>query len=331
VAHIEVVEAASAAEARAALERRSPDAIVLDVGLPDGNGVSFTRELRARPNPPGVLLLTGSDIEVAEARAAGAEALLRKPFSPLELLDKVYRAAGTHTGSRPLAAVWRAQADDQLLLYASDLRRLLEVERRQHEALGRAHRETLNALANALESRDTGTAAHSLRVQRYASEIAAVAEPALLADPSVEYGFLLHDIGKIGIPDQLLRKPGRLTTGERHVMQKHAPIGASILAQVGLLQKQGLGIVRHHHERWDGHGYPDRLKGDEIPIAARVFAVADALDAITSNRPYRKAQPWQTAVEEIRAQAGDQFDPDVVTSFLARQDELRHIHQQLAA
>jgi HD-GYP domain-containing protein (c-di-GMP phosphodiesterase class II) len=114
-------------------------------------------------------------------------------------------------------------------------------------------------------------------------------------------------------------------------MQMHAPIGAGILAEVGLLAGEGLGIVRHHHERWDGAGYPDGLAGEEIPLAARIFAVADALDAITSDRPYRKAQPWSTAVEEIAAQRGRQFDPQIVDAFAEREPMLRRLHQEVAA
>jgi ribonuclease P protein subunit RPR2 len=333
IAELEVTEAATAAEARAAIARRPPDAIVLDVELPDLDGLTLTKELRAESATAkiGIVLLTGGETEAAAARAAGADALVQKPFSPLELLEKVRRVAGAATGSRALAAIRAAHGDDQLLLYAGDLRRLLDVERRQRHALGRAYRETLGALANALETRDTGTAAHSIRVQRYASEIARAVEPGLLDDPSLEYGFLLHDIGKIGIPDQVLRKPGKLSPGEWRLMQMHAPIGAGILAEVGLLAGEGLGVVRHHHERWDGAGYPDGLAGEAIPLAARIFAVADALDAITSDRPYRKAQPWSTAVEEIAAQRGRQFDPQIVDAFREREPMLLRLHENVAA
>jgi len=335
IAEVEVAEAANVAAARAAIAERRPDVVVLDVQLPDSDGLTLTRELRAdkAADGIGIVLLTGGETDSGEARMAGADALVRKPFSPLELLDKVRRVAGAAgtPGTLPAATARRATLDDQLLLYAGDLRRLLDVERRQRHALGRAYRETLGALANALETRDTGTAAHSVRVQRYASEIARAVEPALLEDPSVEYGFLLHDIGKIGIPDQVLRKPGKLTSGEWQLMQTHAPLGAGILADVRLLRGEGLGVVRHHHEHWDGSGYPDRLVGEAIPLAARVFAVADAVDAITTDRPYRKAQPWSVAVAEIEAQSGRQFDPGIVEAFLARERSLRHLHREAAA
>ena len=215
----------------------------------------------------------------------------QKPFSPLELLAAVERIAGEPASAARLApAAERPQ--DQLLLYASDLRTLLETERRQRRALEHTYRETLGALASALESKDTGTSAHSLRVSRYATELARAAAPELLADASLEYGFLLHD---------------------------------------ALLQGEGLAVVRHHHERWDGQGYPDTLAEAAIPLGARIFAVADALDAITSRRPYRPARSWDEAIAEIDAGAGRQFDPTIVEAFRRHERSLRRLHHQLVA
>ncbi len=174
-------------------------------------------------------------------------------------------------------------------LYAQDLRHLLELERGQRALLQHAYRQTVGALAAALESKDIGTGAHSHRVLRYATELARAVDPSLLEEPSVEYGFLLHDIGKIGIPDHILRKRGPLTSSERSLLETHTVLGEQMLAGVPLLSGSGLRIVRSHHERWDGDGYPDRLAANAIPLGARVFAVADTLDAMTSDRPYRKA------------------------------------------
>jgi HD-GYP domain-containing protein (c-di-GMP phosphodiesterase class II) len=150
-------------------------------------------------------------------------------------------------------------------------------------------------------------------------------------DPSIEYGFLLHDVGKIGIPDRILQKPGPLTDEERRQMQTHTVIGEQMLGGVAFLQGEGLQIVRSHHERWDGRGYPDRLAGGDIPLAARVFAVADTLDAMTSNRPYRRALRWDAAHDEIVAQAGKQFDPEVVDAFRQQEDTLREVRRELTA
>jgi HD-GYP domain-containing protein (c-di-GMP phosphodiesterase class II) len=168
-------------------------------------------------------------------------------------------------------------------------------------------------------------------VLRYATEIARAAAPELLDDPSLAYGFLLHDVGKIGIPDHILKKPGPLTEQERRIMQTHARVGAQILAPIELLRGEGLAIVRHHHERWDGGGYPDGLADEAIPLGARIFAVADTLDALTSERPYRHAGPWEDAVGEIDAEAGRQFDPVVVEAFRETEPKLYRIHRELAA
>jgi ribonuclease P protein subunit RPR2 len=319
-----VEEVGDAAAARAAISRRKPDVIVLDVGLPGIDGLSFARELKADPatSEIGIVLLTGGFVANSVGERAGAAAVVRKPFSPLDLLAAVERAAGG--GQHPLLAeAMPRPRDDQLLLYADDVRRLLEVERRQRRALERTYNETLRALTNALESRDWHTGEHSARVQRYAIELTRVVAPELLEDPSVPFGYLLHDIGKVGIPDVILQKPGPLTASERSVMEQHTTLGAEILDGVGLLDGNGIDVVRHHHERWDGNGYPDKLAGKEIPLCARIFAVADALDAMTSDRPYRPAGPWASAVAEIERCSGAQFEPSIVDAFLRAEPLLR--------
>ena len=330
---IEIDEAGTAAEAMAAIAARAPDVVVLDIGLPGEDGISLCRRLKEDPATSwiGIVLLTGADgVAEQSAREAGADVFLRKPFSPLELLNIVeHLAGGLYDG--PFSSGVAAEADEQLLLYATDLRRLLEIERGRRELLQRTYRQTMAALAGALESKDLGTASHSQRVQRYATELAQAIEPALLHDPSVEYGFLLHDVGKIGIPDHVLQKRGPLNVAEQQLMRTHTVLGEQLLVDVDLLHGDGLRVVRGHHERWDGHGYPDGLAGREIPLAARIFAVADTLDAITSDRPYREARSWQDAAAEIRLERGRQFDPDVVDAFCAYELTLRGIRRELAA
>jgi response regulator RpfG family c-di-GMP phosphodiesterase len=327
-----VDEAGDAAEAAAAIAKRTPDVIVLDVGLPGMDGITFARTLREAPETAaiGIVMLTGADVEEEAGAQAGVAAVVRKPFSPLELLAAVERASGATPAPLISEAVETDRAD-QLLLYAEDVRRLLEVERRQRKTLERSYRETLGALANALESRDFGTGAHSIRVQRYAWELTAMVAPELLSDPSVEFGYLLHDIGKIGIPDRVLSKPGPLTPDERFLMETHTTLGAQIVAGVGLLDGNGIEIVRHHHERWDGQGYPDGIAGDDIPLSARVFAVADALDAMTSDRPYRPSGDWAAACAEIEAGAGTQFDPAIVAAFRKYEPALHALYLRSAA
>jgi ribonuclease P protein subunit RPR2 len=221
--------------------------------------------------------------------------------------------------------------DEQLELSPDDLRRLVEIERGQRLLLQNAYEETVVALARALESKDSGTGAHSQRVQRYALELADAVAPDLLGDESAEHGFLLHDVGKIGIPDRVLRKPGPLDPDERRLMETHTLVGERMLSDLALLRGEGLRVVRSHHERWDGSGYPDQLAGDEIPIGARVFAVADTLDALTNDRPYRAAGSWADAAELIVSEAGGQFDPNVVEAFEAREQALRALQLEFAA
>jgi len=169
-------------------------------------------------------------------------------------------------------------------------------------------------------------------VQSYATALArVVGEEAVVHDPSTPYGFLLHDVGKIGIPDGILQKPGPLSAAERRRMQTHTVLGEAMLAGVAFLKGEGLKIVRSHHERWDGRGYPDGLVADEIPLGARIFAVADALDAMTSHRPYRRAMSWKTARTEILDQRKRQFDPEVVDAFVKAEGDLRTIRRELAA
>jgi HD-GYP domain-containing protein (c-di-GMP phosphodiesterase class II) len=225
----------------------------------------------------------------------------------------------------PFRAGKNKDPEEQLLLYARDLRHLLDLERGQRLLVQEAYRETVAALASALETKDTGTRAHSQRVQHYAIELARTMEPNLVVDPSAEYGFLLHDVGKIGIPDRVLRKRGPLSEQERRLMQTHTILGEQMLGSVAFLRGPGLDIVRSHHERWDGGGYPDGMVGNEIPLPARIFAVADTLDAMTSDRPYRHALPWQQARDEIRGERAKQFDPDVVDAFEECEPALREI------
>jgi cyclic di-GMP phosphodiesterase len=138
--------------------------------------------------------------------------------------------------------------------------------------------------------------------------------------PQIEFGFLLHDVGKVGVPDAILFKPGSLSQDEFALIAQHPVIGSEILRDVDFLGEGKL-VVRHHHERWDGTGYPDQLAGDDIPLAARVFAVADALDALTTDRPYRRGTRFASAREEIRNHAGSQFDPAIVAAFDTIPDE----------
>ena len=328
---IDVDEAEDARAAERAIAVSPPDVVVLDVTMPGMSGLDFCRQLKTDPATDGiaVVILSGSDGGTAQAaEEAGADAAVRKPFSPLQLLAVVEQLAGSRYGV-PFRSARSDDPQEQLLLYAHDLRHILEIEKGQRSLVQSAYRETVAALASALESKDTGTRQHSQRVQHYALELARAVDPELLEDPSTEYGFLLHDVGKIGIPDRILQKPKPLTQAEERLMRTHTVLGEQVLSGVAFFHGEGLRIVRSHHERWDGGGYPDGLAGTAIPLAARVFAVADALDAITSDRPYRRARRWVDAGRELIQQSGKQFDPEVVRGFVASEARLRAVRDKL--
>ncbi len=325
----ELEEVASAEEAGEAARFWRPSVVLLDVTLPGMDGLAFTRQLLRQPvyGNPTVILLTGADLTTAEARAAGAHAMLRKPFSPLQLIRLIDEL------EEPPAELLVGESEpdaEQLLVYARDLSRIIEVERAQRRALQHAYRQTVAALADALEAKDPQTGRHAQRVQHYALALTEGVDPGLLDDPSLEYGFLLHDVGKIGVPNQILEKRGPLTGDEWQLIHAHPTIGAQILGDVSLLQGNGIDVVRCHHERWDGNGYPDGLAGEEIPLGARIFALADTLDAMTSDRPYRRALSWERATDEILGQTGQQFDPQVVKAFSVRERRLRRIFAELS-
>jgi response regulator RpfG family c-di-GMP phosphodiesterase len=329
LAHIRVQEADSAIAATRVIDTRQPDVLVLDVAMPVVDGLDFCRSLKADPATRGIpiLLLTGSEVSEETVGAVGADAFLSKPFSPLALLAIVERLGEQATLDRPFRSA--ARKAEQLLLYAQDFRRLVEIERAQKTLLEEASRDTVVALARALESKDGLTGAHSERVRQYATKLARVVNTSALEEPTLEYGFILHDIGKIGIPDRILRKRDPLTTAERRLLETHTILGEQMIGDAALLRGEGARVVRSHHERWDGSGYPDGLSGSEIPLGARIFSVADALDAMTSDRPYRRARRWSDAVAEIAAQSGKQFDPLVVTAFRDSELELRSVYDAL--
>jgi len=214
-----------------------------------------------------------------------------------------------------------AARQHQLERYAADLREIFKQERARAQELRRSYRATVRALSNAVEARDSYTGRHAERVTAYGMELARTIGLAIEETPQIEFGFLLHDIGKVAVPDSILFKPGSLSASEREQIARHPVVGVEILRDVEFLGEGKL-IVRHHHERWDGTGYPDRLAGEEIPLPARVFAVADALDALTSDRPYRAATDWRRAREEIHRSSGTQFDPTVIEAYDLIPDEV---------
>ncbi len=200
------------------------------------------------------------------------------------------------------------RSSKQIVAQATALRGALAETERTYDA-------TLAALSSALDVRDTETEGHARRVVRYMELIAEVLAVPTEQHATLRRGALLHDIGKIGVPDHILRKPGALTDSEWTTMRTHPDLGAKIIANIPFLEEVAV-IIRAHHERWDGHGYPEGLVGEGIPLGARIFAVADSFDAMTSDRPYRRGRQLDEALAEIERCSGTQFDPAVVRAFL---------------
>jgi ribonuclease P protein subunit RPR2 len=314
---LDVVTAHHVIEAEKRIADRLPDVIVLDIGLPGIDGVFYCERLREslRTRRLPIIAISGSEEAGRRARLAGANAVLIKPLEPLHLLatvDKLCAVEGDESSAGGASA---------------DILRLIEIGQRQHELLTDTYRQILEALLDALESRDSETSAHSRRVSAYATRLTLELDPSLLDDPTLEWGFLLHDIGKIGIPDQVLLKPGPLDPSERRCIEKHPVIGHRMVGHIPFVQGRGIEVIRSHHERWDGLGYPDGLEGDRIPVAARIFSVADALDAMTDARPYREPLRWSDAVDEIVRMRGTQFDPDVVDALVGAEPDLKTSHE----
>ena len=215
--------------------------------------------------------------------------------------------------SDALEAQLRVFAGEIGTLYRSQKERAEQLE----DALGAlktAYLETIRSFAFVVEAKDAYTGQHLERCRAYG--VALMEELGVAGDhPDAEYGFLLHDAGKVGVPERILSKPGPLTAAEWRIMRTHPVIGFQMLENIPFMTTAAE-IVRCHHEMFDGSGYPERLKGEEIPLPARAFSIVDAYDAMTTDRPYRSAMPAERAAEELARMAGTQFDPDVVATFL---------------
>ena len=277
------------------------DVCLVDYRLGAESGIDLVRELVAGGHPMPVILLTGHDdreIDVKAAQAGAADFLVKGDVSAALLERTIRYAIRTHAAAR---------------------------------ALHDSYRTTVRALAAALELRDDQTGAHAARVTELALRLTERVAPELSADQELEFGFLLHDIGKIGVPDAIVLKPGPLTPDEMRRMRGHVLQGQQIIAKIPYLNGLARDVVSAHHEHYDGNGYPRGLRGEQIPLAARIFTVVDAFDAMTNDRPYRLALSMQRALHEIKTMADTQFDPTVVEAFAALIEEQNTTPEQLAA
>src|SRR5882762_6652540 len=304
----ECAEAASAEEALAQLRETNYELVISDITMSGMTGLEMIPHVKVASPDTVIVMISGMQtIESAiNALRLGAFDYLMKPFDLRQAEAAVARALEHHE----LVAAKRR--------YENHLEELVEQRTAELDqaldSLENAYRTTLQALTAALETRDAETHGHSERVVTFSLRLGreyGLSGPEMKA---LEFGSLLHDIGKIGVPDAILRKPAKLTDEEWVRMREHPLHGQQILRGIDFL-KHSARVVAQHHEKWDGSGYPLGLRGEEIDICARIFAVADAYDAITSDRVYRRGKPYEAAAEELDLWAGRQFDADVVAAF----------------
>jgi len=322
--------APGAEEALRFLDQCDYQLVLTDIAMPGRNGLELLSEIIATKPMAVVIVISGSqNIEHAiEALRRGAFDYVTKPFA-LEEVEMAVERALKHQALLEANRRYEQHLEELVETRASQFRQMNATVNAMFEDLYLNYRATLRALASALEARDAETEGHSKRVVAYCLKLGqhmALSDREMVA---LEHGALLHDIGKIGTPDAILLKAGALSPEEWQVMRRHIPQGAEILRGIEFL-KDATPVVTQHHEKWDGSGYPWGLKGEEIALNARIFAVADALDAITSDRPYRAARSFEVAAAELENCAGTHFDPQVVAAFLSVPlDEWRQLRESV--
>jgi putative nucleotidyltransferase with HDIG domain len=306
---------ASGREAMAAIEKESYDLILTDIVMQDVNGIALLESVHGEhPNLPVVMVTAIHDISVAiDAMRRGAYDYLLKPFEREHLINTVERAL-EHRQVLEASQNYQQSLEHMVRARTDMLRHAMEDLEHSYDV-------TLEALGDALDLKDSETEGHSKRVTAYTIALARAMGIAPVDIKIIARGAFLHDIGKMAIPDEILRKPGKLTPEEQDVMREHCARGYHMLRKIPFLAGAAE-IVFCHQEHYDGSGYPSGLRGREIPVGARIFAVADTLDAITSDRPYRRARSFDAAREEILRCSGTQFDPAVVEVFLKIPNEL---------
>ncbi len=294
------------------------DLILLDLNMPHLDGFAVLEQLRALNDPlvPPVVVLTaqhGADT-LLRALNSGARDFIGKPFDRHELLARVRNLLDAQLAHR----------------FIHDQKALLEqIVDERTAALRTSRLEIVQCLGRAAEYRDMETGAHILRMSHYCALLAEAVGWEAAAVETILNASPMHDVGKIGIPDQILRKPARLTPEERVVMETHTTIGGAILAGgSNELLAMAQEIALTHHEKWDGSGYPQGLAGEAIPLSGRITAVADVFDALTSARPYKQAWSLAEAVSFLEENAGSHFDPQLVPLFIARLEPVMAIRER---
>ena len=303
------------AAALAWCREQTPDLVLVDYMMPEMNGIEFIRQFRALPHCADLpaLMITAND-EVAlryEALEAGANDFLIKPVDKIEFLARTKNMLALRRHQRYLE-------DRASWLDAEIQKATLEIRERE--------RETILRLCKAADSRDPETGAHIVRMANYSRLIASNLNMPDSYQEMILEAAPMHDIGKVGIPDHILLKPGKLTVDEFSIMKTHASLGYQILAgSASETLQMGAEIALSHHEKFDGSGYPQGLVGSAIPLSARIVAVADVFDALTSERPYKRAWEIERAVDFLKEGSGQHFDPTCVHAFLSHFDQVLEI------
>ncbi|MGR3177222.1 MAG: HD domain-containing phosphohydrolase [Candidatus Anammoxibacter sp.] len=318
----DVIQACNGLDALEKIKESSPDVVLTDVNMPKMDGFELLKQLKENEETktiPIVMVTALNEMSVRiKAIELGVDDFLGKPMDILELRARI-------------KSLLKVKAyNDYMQDYQKELK--AEVEKRTKEvelALKKAHKashETIFILSRAAEYRDEDTGAHILRVSHYASAIARKLGQSEEEIEMILYGAPLHDVGKIGIPDNILMKPGKLSHDEFEIMKGHVNLGAGILkGSDSPFIKIGEEIALSHHEKWDGSGYPVGLKGEDIPLSGRIVALADVFDALTTRRPYKKPFSVEKALEIIKEGRGTHFDPTVMDAFFDTFDEILRI------
>lgn len=329
-----VLQATSGSDALLLLRCETVDLVTVDLNMPGMRGEQLVRTLRSEFPQTSVIVITGcGNVEsAAEGVRLGISDYLQKPFDVVHVAAAVGRAlAKRHSRGRLMHFLGELGGlvgrERELGLIVGDLQQSRPLRGRLASLFDAASRgasegsaprteEFLEVLAETLESKDSFVHGHARRVALYASLLADRFRLSSRERHDLRLAAFLHDLGKVGIPSDLLKRAGALAPGERATVQEHTALGERLLRPLGIAPAVA-DAVRHHHEWWDGTGYPDGLAGEDIPLTARIIAVADSYDAMTSDRPYRRALERSVAAAELRRFAGSQFDPEVAAEFLA--------------
>ena len=292
-----VADAIDAPQRAASLTCAPPDVCLLDAAAADVDSAIAGVALLDAAWPESCVVVMHDDTDPAVVRSildAGALSIV-----------------GSATPPGRMRATLEAATDGHGLIDVDVVRPVIDLYATLHAETRRRNRAVIESLAAAVEAKDTVTSRHLRAVSRLATQLARQVDPALCDGDDFLFGCLLHDVGKIGVPEKILMKPGALTADEWEVMRRHPATGARVVSPLGL-SAVVTDIVLYHHERWDGRGYPEGLAAEDIPLSARIFSVCDALEAMTAERPYRGPLPASVAFERVRLESGQQFDPQVV-------------------